>query len=160
MPKVVRTWINTNARKHMICRREYLLLATCHLPLATCYLLLATFRPWILFLLCYLTREDENTQNCNFVRCFMWVWTWSLTLREEIGLGCSRLGPTWDEVGGDWKNLHNKELHCLHSSPDTCVIRVTKSKRMTGVGHLHEVLMGLLGKSMEKRTLRRHMCTW
>jgi hypothetical protein len=37
-------------------------------------------------------------------------------------------GPTWEEITGDWKKLHNEELHNLHSSPD--VIRMIKSRMM------------------------------
>jgi hypothetical protein len=37
-------------------------------------------------------------------------------------------GPKRDEVTGDWRKLHNEELHNLHSSPD--IIRMIKSRRM------------------------------
>jgi hypothetical protein len=33
------------------------------------------------------------------------------------------------EVTGDWRKLHNEELHNLYSSPS--IIRVTKSRNMT-----------------------------
>jgi hypothetical protein len=33
-------------------------------------------------------------------------------------------GPKREEVAGDWKRLHNKELHNLYASPN--IIRVTK----------------------------------
>jgi hypothetical protein len=33
-------------------------------------------------------------------------------------------GPKRDEVTGDWRKLHNEELHNLYSSPD--IIRTTK----------------------------------
>jgi hypothetical protein len=33
-------------------------------------------------------------------------------------------GPERDEVTGEWRRLHNKELHALYSSPNT--IRVIK----------------------------------
>jgi hypothetical protein len=36
-------------------------------------------------------------------------------------------GPKRDEVAGDWKKLHNDELHNLYSSPD--IIRMIKSRR-------------------------------
>jgi hypothetical protein len=58
--------------------------------------------------------------------------TWSLTLREEHRLRVfeSRVlrrifGPNWDDVTGEWRKLHNEELHNLHSSPD--IIRQIKS---------------------------------
>jgi hypothetical protein len=37
-------------------------------------------------------------------------------------------GPKRDEVMGEWRKLHNEELHDLYSSPR--VIRVMKSRRM------------------------------
>jgi hypothetical protein len=37
-------------------------------------------------------------------------------------------GPKRDEVKGDWKKLHNEELHNLYSSPN--IIRMIKSRRM------------------------------
>jgi hypothetical protein len=38
-------------------------------------------------------------------------------------------GPKRDEVTGDWRKLHNEELHNLYSSPN--IIRMIKSRRMT-----------------------------
>jgi hypothetical protein len=61
--------------------------------------------------------------------------TWSLTLWEEHKLrvfenrvlrGICR--PKRDEVTGEWRKLHNGELHNLYSSPD--IIRQIKSRRM------------------------------
>jgi hypothetical protein len=37
-------------------------------------------------------------------------------------------GPKRDDVTGDWRKLHNEELHNLYSSPN--IITITKSKRM------------------------------
>ena len=44
--------------------------------------------------------------------------TWSLTLREkrrlrafENGVLRRIFGPKWDEVTGEWRNLHNEELN-------------------------------------------------
>jgi hypothetical protein len=34
-------------------------------------------------------------------------------------------GPKREEVAGDWRRLHNEELHKLHTSPN---IRVVKSR--------------------------------
>jgi hypothetical protein len=42
--------------------------------------------------------------------------------------------PKRDEVTGDWRKLHNAELHNLYSSP--CVIRLIKSRRMRWAGHV------------------------
>jgi hypothetical protein len=37
-------------------------------------------------------------------------------------------GPKRDDVTGDWRKLHNKELRDLYSSPSK--IRIIKSRRM------------------------------
>jgi hypothetical protein len=73
------------------------------------------------------------------------VWygceTWPLTLREYHRLRVfgkrvlKRIfEPKRAEVTGDWRNLHNEELHNLHSSPN--IIRITKLRRMRWAGHL------------------------
>jgi hypothetical protein len=73
------------------------------------------------------------------------VWygceTWSLTLREEHRLRVFEnrvlrriFGRKRDEVMGEWRKLHNGELHNLYSSPD--IIRPMKSKRMRWAGHV------------------------
>jgi hypothetical protein len=43
-------------------------------------------------------------------------------------------GPKRDEVTGDWRKLHNEELHNLYSSPN--IIRKTKSRRIRWTGHV------------------------
>jgi hypothetical protein len=67
--------------------------------------------------------------------------TWSLTFREEHRLNVFEnrvlrriFGPKMDEVTGDWRRLHNGELHKLYSSPNT--IRHIKSRRMRWAGHV------------------------
>jgi hypothetical protein len=37
-------------------------------------------------------------------------------------------GPKRDEITGEWRKLHNKELHNLNSSPN--ITRQFKSRRM------------------------------
>jgi hypothetical protein len=44
------------------------------------------------------------------------------------------LGPKRDKVTGEWRRLHNKELHALYSSPNN--IWVIKSRRLRLVGHV------------------------
>jgi hypothetical protein len=61
--------------------------------------------------------------------------TWCLTLKEEHRLRVfgnrvlMRLfGPKRDEETGDWRKLHNEEVHKSYSSPSK--MRVSKSRRM------------------------------
>jgi hypothetical protein len=72
--------------------------------------------------------------------------TWSLTIKEEHRLRAFEnsalrriFGPKRDEVTGEWKKLHNEELHNLYSSPD--IIRQLKSRRMRWAG-----LVALMGE--------------
>ena len=46
-------------------------------------------------------------------------------------------GPKWDEVTGEWRKLHNKELHDLYCSPNS--VRVINSKRMRWAEHVARV---------------------
>jgi hypothetical protein len=92
--------------------------------------------------------------------------TWSLILREEYRLRAFEnrvlrriLGPKRDEVTGDWRKLHNEELHKLYSSPN--IIRMIKSRRMRWEGHVAR--MGdtiLVGKPERKRPLGRQRRGW
>jgi hypothetical protein len=74
------------------------------------------------------------------------------------------LGPKRNEVTGEWRKLHNKELHDLYSSPS--IIRIVKSRRMRWAGHVAR--MGekrnsyrlLVGKPEGKRPLGRPRCRW
>jgi hypothetical protein len=43
-------------------------------------------------------------------------------------------GPKRDEVTGDWRKVHEEELHNLYSSPD--LLRMIKSRRMRQAGHV------------------------
>ena len=47
------------------------------------------------------------------------------------------LGPRRDEVIGEWRKLHNEELHDLYCSPN--IVRVIKWRRMRLVGHVARV---------------------
>jgi hypothetical protein len=70
-----------------------------------------------------------------------WCETWFLTLREEHRLRVFEnrvlrriFGPKRDEMMGEWRKLHNKELHDLYSSPS--IIRIMKSRRMRWSSHV------------------------
>jgi len=43
-------------------------------------------------------------------------------------------GPKRDEVTGEWKKLHNKELSVLYSLPN--IVWVVKPRRMIWAGHV------------------------
>jgi hypothetical protein len=97
--------------------------------------------------------------------------TWPLTLREEHRLKVFEnrvlrkiFGPKRDEVTGDWRKLHNEELHNLYSSPS--IIRMIKSMRIRWAGHVAR--MGerrnayriLVGKPEGRRPLGRPRRRW
>jgi hypothetical protein len=64
-----------------------------------------------------------------------------------------------DEVMGEWRKLHNEELHNLYSSPD--IIRQVKSRRMRWAGHVacmgeeRKMYKVLVGKPEGKTPLGR-----
>jgi hypothetical protein len=97
--------------------------------------------------------------------------TWLLTLREEHGLRVfgNRVlrrifGPRRDEVTGEWRKLHNEELHDLNSSQS--IIKIMKGKRMRWAEHVSR--MGekrnanrwLVEKPEGKRPLGRLRSRW
>jgi hypothetical protein len=43
-------------------------------------------------------------------------------------------GPKRDEVMGNWRTLHNEELHNFY--PSSNIIRMIKSRRMRWAGHV------------------------
>jgi hypothetical protein len=73
-------------------------------------------------------------------------------------------GPQQDEVTGEWRKLHNGELHNSYSSPD--VIRQIKSRRRRWPGHVahmgkeRKVHKVLVGKPEGKRQLGRPGSRW
>ena len=90
--------------------------------------------------------------------------TWSLTLREGRRLRVFEnrmlrriFGPKRDEVTGEWRKLHNEELHDLYCSQN--IFRIIKSIRMRWAAHVdcmgRDVYRVLVGKSEGKRPLGR-----
>jgi hypothetical protein len=64
-----------------------------------------------------------------------------LTLRKEYRLRVFEnrvlrriFEPKRDEVTGDWRKLHNEELHNLYSSPN--IIIMIEPRRMRWAGHV------------------------
>jgi hypothetical protein len=65
-------------------------------------------------------------------------------------------GPKRDEVTGDWRKMHNGELHNLYSSPN----RMIKTKRMRWAGHVarmgeDECILDIDGEARRKETSRK-----
>ncbi|KAJ4436605.1 hypothetical protein ANN_16638 [Periplaneta americana] len=97
--------------------------------------------------------------------------TWTLTLREEHRLRVFEnkvlrkiFRAKRDEVTGEWRKLHNTELHALYSSPD--VIRNSKSRSLRWAGHVarmgesRNVYRVLAGRPEGKRPLGRPRHRW
>ena len=72
-------------------------------------------------------------------------------------------GPKRDE-NGEWRRLHNEELHSLYRSPN--IVRVIKSRRLRWAGHVARIEEGrsafkiLIGKPTGKRPLGRPRRRW
>jgi hypothetical protein len=69
-----------------------------------------------------------------------------------------------DEVTGEWRRLHKKELYALYSSPN--IIRVIKPRRLRWAGHVARMgerrgaYRALVRKPEERRPLERPRCRW
>jgi hypothetical protein len=67
-------------------------------------------------------------------------------------------------VTGEWRKLHNEELHNLHFSPN--VIKMNKSSSMRWAGHVARMGANrnayriLVGKPEGRRPLGRPRCRW
>ncbi|KAJ4448654.1 hypothetical protein ANN_00044 [Periplaneta americana] len=91
--------------------------------------------------------------------------TWTLTLREEQRLRVFEnkvlrkiFGAKKDEVTGEWRKLHNTELHALYSSPD--IIRNIKSRRFemgracSTYGRIQKCIQSVSWEAGGKKTFR------
>ena len=92
--------------------------------------------------------------------------TWSLTLREKHRLRVFEnkvlrkiFGAKKDEITGEWRKLHNAELHAFYSSPN--IVRNLKSRRLRWAEHVARMGQSrnayrvLVGKPEGKRPLGR-----
>jgi hypothetical protein len=75
-----------------------------------------------------------------------------------------RFGPKRAHVTGDWRTLHNEELHNLYSLPN--IIRMIKSRRrrwagdVARMGETRNAYRILVGKPERKRPLGRPRHRW
>jgi hypothetical protein len=67
-------------------------------------------------------------------------------------------GPKRDEVTGNWRKLHNEELHNLYSSPN--IIRVIKPGHVARMGEKRNAYRTLVGKPERKRPRGRPRRRW
>jgi hypothetical protein len=92
--------------------------------------------------------------------------TWSLALSEKRRLKVFKnrlmrriFGAKRVEVTGEWRKLHNDELHNVYSSPN--IVRQIKSRRIRSEGHVirmvkdRKVYKVLVGKPERKETSRK-----
>jgi hypothetical protein len=82
-------------------------------------------------------------------------WLIASTYIKYINLSIfgSNYRPKRDEVTGEWRKLHNEELHYLYSLPN--IVRMVKSRRMRWAGHVarmrEEVCTGFWWGSLRER---------
>jgi hypothetical protein len=116
--------------------------------------------------------RNQNSQNTNEkMHLRKGCETWLLTLKEEHRLRVFEnrvlrgiFGPKRDEVTGEWRRLHNKELYAPSFSSN--IIWVIKTRRMRWAGHV--ACMGgrrgaytvLVGRPEGRRPLGRPRCRW
>jgi hypothetical protein len=82
--------------------------------------------------------------------------TWSLKLREEYRLDVFEnrvlgriFGPKRSKVLGACRRLHSEELHNLYTSSN--IIRVNKSRGLTGAGHVVRMLTRFWTENLKGR---------
>jgi hypothetical protein len=73
-------------------------------------------------------------------------------------------GPKRDDHTGEWRRLHNEELHSLHAAPD--ILRVIKSRRLRWAGQVahmtddRTVYRVMVGNLQGKRPVGRPRTRW
>jgi hypothetical protein len=73
-------------------------------------------------------------------------------------------GPKRDEVTGEWRRLHNKQLYALYSSPN--IIRVISARRLRWARHVvcigdsRDAYRLLVGKPEGRRPFARSRRRW
>jgi hypothetical protein len=91
--------------------------------------------------------ESIKNKTCRTVvlSCLLWEGNVVSELREKHRLRVFEntalrkiFGPKNDEVTGNWRRLHNEELHSLYCTPDA--VRVLKSRRMRRAEHVARVV--------------------
>ncbi|KAJ4446159.1 hypothetical protein ANN_12852 [Periplaneta americana] len=86
-------------------------------------------------------------------------------IKRRINMGNAKIfGAKWDEVTGEWRKLHNAELHALYTSP--AIIRNIKSRRLRWAGHVahmgesRNAYRVLVGRPEGRRPLGRPRRRW
>jgi hypothetical protein len=72
-------------------------------------------------------------------------------------------GPKREEVAGDWRRLHNEELHNLYASPNVITViktRIRGAEHLARMGRMKNAYRILVGNPEGKRLLRRPDHRW
>ncbi|KAJ4440018.1 hypothetical protein ANN_08149 [Periplaneta americana] len=99
-----------------------------------------------------------SSRECDDVESVKWLRVFENKVLRKI------FGAKRDEVTGEWRKLHNAELHALYSSPD--IIRNIKSRRLRWAGHVarmgesRNAYRVLVGRPEGKRPLGRSRRRW
>ena len=100
---------------------------------------------------------------------FLWHSTWAnIKIKFRLMIFENRIlrqifGPKRDE-NGEWRRLHNEELHTLYRSPN--IVRMIKSRKLRWAGHVARMEEGrsafkiLTGKPTGKRPWGRPRRRW
>ncbi|KAJ4428116.1 hypothetical protein ANN_24130 [Periplaneta americana] len=112
-----------------------------------------------------LEREGEERMMPKLIRTRKRNWLEEHRLRVFENKVLRKIfGAKRDEVTGDWRKLHNTELHALYYSPD--IIRNIKSWRLRWAGRVarmgesRNAYRVLVGRSEGKRPLGRPRSKW